>query len=321
MKEAQTDNKGRNAEKPSHFPAPAWKDIALRVKDEQTRDNLSIVAAGVAFYFILAMPPALASAVSIYGLVADPQQVSQQLNAISGMMPGEVSQILNDQLTRVTQQSGGALSFGMIIGLLLTLWSANKGTKALITSLNIVYDEEEDRGFFKLNLWSLMLTVGGIVGVLIVLGLLVALPALIDKLPLSSIAQGIFRYARWPLMACMVVVGLALIYRLAPDREQPKWRWVSWGSVIATLLWMIGSFLFSYYVSNFGDYNKTYGSMGAIAILMLWFFLSTYVVLLGAEINAEMEHQTQKDSTTGEPRPIGERKAYVADTVASRQNE
>jgi membrane protein len=224
-------------------------------------------------------------------------------------------------LTRVTQQSGGALSFGMIIGLLLTLWSANKGTKALITSLNIVYDEEEDRGFFKLNLWSLMLTVSGIIGVLIVLGLLVALPALIDKLPLSSIAQEIFRYARWPLMASMVVVGLALIYRLAPDREQPKWRWVSWGSVIATLLWMFGSFLFSYYASNFGDYNKTYGSMGAIAILMLWFFLSTYVVLLGAEINAEMEHQTQKDSTTGEPRPIGERKAYVADTVASSQNE
>ncbi|RJQ69416.1 MAG: YihY/virulence factor BrkB family protein [Desulfobacteraceae bacterium] len=317
----RTDDRGREAEKPSQMPSRAWKDIAVRVKQEQSRDNLSIVAAGVAFYFILAMPPAIASAVSIYGLIADPQQVSQQLNALSGIIPAEAAAVIKGQLNRLVQQSSEALGLGMLLGLLLALWSANKGTKALITSLNIVYEEEEKRGFIRLNLWSLMLTVLGIVAVLVALSLLVALPALIGKIGLSAFLKGLLVYARWPLLALLLVIGLAFIYRLAPDRDQPQWRWVSWGSVLATVLWIIGSVLFSYYVSNFGDYNKTYGSMGAVIILMLWFFLSSYVILLGGEINAEMEHQTSKDTTKGKPQPMGQRRAYVADTVSGEKSD
>lgn len=314
-------DRGREVETPHKIRWREWKDIILRVFDEQSKDNLGIVAAGVAFYFILAMPPAIASIVSIYGLVSDPHQVSQQISAISRIMPSEAQAIIQDQIHRLVQQTGGRLSIGVIVGLLLTLWSANKGTKALITSLNIVYDEEEKRGFIKLNAWSLMMTVLGVVTMLISLSLLIALPVLIGKLGLPGFIQGLFVYARWPLLALMLVIGLAIVYQLAPDRDRPQWRWVTWGSVLAALLWIAGSFLFSYYVANFGHYNKTYGSLGAIAILMVWFFLSTYLILLGGEINAELEHQTRKGSTTGKPRPIGQRGAHVADTLGAEKED
>lgn len=311
--------RGREAANPHQMPWRAWKDVTLRVVDEQGKDNLGIVAAGVAFYFILAMPPAIASIVSIYGLVSDPHEVSQQLSAISRIMPSEAHSIIQDQLNRLVQQSGGTLSIGVVIGLLLTLWSANKGTKALISSLNIVYNEEEKRSIIKLNAWSLMMTAVGVVTILVALGLLVALPAVIGKLGLPGFIQGLFVYARWPLLALLVIVGLSLVYRLAPDRDRPQWRWVTWGSVLAALLWIAGSFLFSFYVANFGSYNKTYGSLGAIVILMVWFFFSSYLVLLGGELNAELEHQTRKDTTRRQPRPIGQRDAYVADTLGKKK--
>jgi membrane protein len=204
---------------------------------------------------------------------------------------------------------------GVAVGLLLALWSAAKGMGALLTSLDIVYDESETRGFVKFNATALLMTLGAILFVLISLSLIAALPALLGHLGLPESIQSLLAWLRWPLLAVAVVLGLAVLYRYGPDRQNPKWSWVSWGAVIATVLWLAASALFSFYASNFGNYNETYGSMGAVIILMMWFFISAYVVLLGAEINAEMEHQTEQDTTTGAPRKRGEREAHVADTV------
>ncbi len=309
------EDRGRSARKPSSIPKPGWRDILLRVKDEQGRDNVSILSAGVAFYSLLAIIPALAAMVSIYGLVFDPSGIQQQLSMLLGILPQAAYDLLQSQLQRLAESSGGALSLGLIVGLLLSIWSAAKGMRALITALNIAYDEEEKRGFLKLNLMALLLTFCGIIFVLLSLSLIAALPALFGSLGLSGTMQTVVSLSRWPILALLIMVGLALIYRFAPYREKPRFRWVSWGALAATLLWIIVSLLFSYYVANFGSYNKTYGSMGAIVILLMWFFLTAYVVLMGAELNAEMEHQTGKDSTSGTPQPMGQRGAHVADTL------
>jgi membrane protein len=307
--------RGREAEKPSEIPRKGWRDVAVRVKNEQSSDNLSIIAAGAAFYAMLAIVPALAAAVTLYGLVADPASIQQHLQAVADIIPPAAYEILQSQLSRIAQKAETALSIGLVVSLIAALWSANKGMKALITSLNIVYDEEENRGFFKLNLWSMLLTICAILFSLLALTAIVALPFIIDSLGLPEIISNVVVLLRWPLLALVGIVALALIYRYAPDRDRPRWQWVSWGSVLAAVMWIVASLLFSWYVSNFDSYNKTYGSMGTVVILMMWFFLSTYFLLLGGEINAEMEHQTRKDTTTGEARSMGQRGAYAADTL------
>lgn len=312
------EERGRHAAKPSQIPKPGWRDILLRVKDEQKKDNLSIVAAGVAFYLILAIFPALAAMVSIYGLVLDPADVQRQLATVGSLLPPEAYRILDTQLTQIVSSSGGALGVSAVLGILLALWSAAKGMKAMITALNIAYGEEEGRGFFKLNALALLLTFGGIVFVLVSLGLILALPAFLEAVGLPGILDPLVKLLRWPLLAGCVMVALALLYRFAPNRNRPRWQWVSAGSVIATLLWIAVSVLFSVYVSQFGSYNETYGSMGAVIILLMWFFLSAYMFLLGAELNAEMEHQTTEDTTKGTSRPMGERRAQMADTLGRK---
>ncbi|MFZ0135068.1 MAG: YihY/virulence factor BrkB family protein [Desulfobacterales bacterium] len=309
------DSRGRRASRPREIPRKGWGDVLLRVKDEQSDDNVSIIAAGVAFYWFLAIFPALAAAVSIYALAADPAQLQQQIDTLGTVLPPEAYRILQAQLTTLVQHSGGALGLGMIFGILLTIWSANKGMKALITALNIVYDEQERRGFIMLNAVSLLFTFCAILLGLVAISLLIAVPALIGLVGFSGTLRALLTYLRWPLLGVFLAFGLALAYRFFPDRDAPKWRWVSWGSISATLLWLAGSVLFSLYVANFGSFGKTYGSMGAVAILLLWFYLTAYVILLGAELNAEMEHQTREDSTVGRPEPLGRRRAYVADTT------
>ncbi|MFZ0611786.1 MAG: YihY/virulence factor BrkB family protein [Desulfobacterales bacterium] len=315
MPEIDENGRGRKASRPREISRKGWGDILLRVKDEQADDNLSIIAAGVAFYWFLAMFPALAAAVSLYGLAADPAQLQQEMGTLGTVLPPEAYRIIQTQLTTLVQHSGGTLGLGMIFGILLTIWSANKGLKALITALNIVYDEQDRRGFIKLNALSLLFTFCAILLALVAVSLVIAVPALIGLLGLSGALQALVTYLRWPLLGLFLAFGLALAYRFLPDRDAPKWRWVSWGSVSATLLWLAGSILFSLYVANFGSFGKTYGSMGAVAILLLWFYLTAYVILLGAELNSEMEHQTHKDSTVGRPEPMGRREAYVADTT------
>jgi membrane protein len=316
--EGRGAERGRTAERPSEVPAAGWRDILWRVKAEMAKDNLSLVAAGVAFYVLLAIFPAIAAIVSIYGLVADPQTVEQQLAAISHLLPEEARGIIEEQLKRVTSTASTQLSFGAAFGLLLAIWSANKGTQALITALNIVYDEEEKRGFIKLNLISLALTIGLILFLIVGLALIAVLPALLGNLGLPAEIRQWAAWLRWPVLAVAFMLALAALYRYAPSRDTPRWRWVSWGAVLATVLWLIGSALFSWYVTNFGNYNETYGSIGAVVVLMMWLWLSVLIVLLGAEVNAEMEHQTGRDTTRGADQPIGRRGAYVADTVGEQ---
>ena len=307
---------GRDAVQPRDIPAKGWRQIALRVKQELSKDNVSIVAAGIAFYGLLAIFPAIAALVSIYGLVANPADIENHLSALSSVMPAQAWDILNQQLGKVASGATGRLTFGFLLSLGLALWSATAGVKTLMTALNITYDEEETRGFIKFNALALLMTLGAILFTIVAIGLVIVLPALFAAIGLGSTVESILSILRWPLLALAVIAILAVVYRYAPDRDQPKWRWVTWGSAVATVLWILASVLFSFYVSNFGSYNETYGSLGAVVILLMWFYISAYVVLLGAELNAEMERQTAADSTKGPEKPMGKRGAYAADTLA-----
>lgn len=309
------DDRGRQAGRPGEIPARGWRDIALRVKRELTEDDISIVAGGVAFYAFLALFPALAALISLYGLLADPADVERQIDVLAAALPSQVQTTLREQMHALVGRSSQSLGLGVAVSLALALWSANKGTKALVTALNIAFDQEEDRGFFKRNGMTLLFTIGAVVFAAVAIGTVVALPALLGRLGLSGVGEFLVRWLRWPALAALVLLGLAVLYRYGPARAPAQWRWVTWGSAVATGLWLLGSAAFSYYVSNFGSYDRTYGSLGAIVILLTWFLLSAYVVLLGAELNAEMEHQTERDSTTGPPEPRGRRGAYHADTV------
>lgn len=308
-------HRGRSADKPSDIPKQGWKDILFRVKSQISKDHASIVAAGVTFYAFLAIFPAIAAIVSIYGLVVDPATVEQQMNQLTAMLPAQAHDLLSQQLRAVSSRSSTALGFGVVVSILLAIWSAKKGTNALIEGMNIAYDEEEKRGFFKKTFVTFMFTLGGVIVAILSAVLVVALPAALGNLGLPDALAIVVRVLRWVLLAGVLLFSLAVVYRFAPDREHPKWRWVSWGSGIAVVLWLIASWLFSFYVSNFGSYDKTYGSLAAVVILLMWLFISAYIVLLGAEINSEMEHQTERDSTTGPERPMGERKAHHADTL------
>ena len=223
--------------------------------------------------------------------------------------------MIQTQLTQIVNSQSSQLGWGLLLSIALALWSAAKGMKAMMQAMNITYDEEERRGTIKLNLVALLLTFGAIILVGVFLGLIALLPALWGSLGLSETIRAVLNYLRWPLLALAAIVALAVLYRYVPSRERPQWRWVSWGAVSAAVLWLLGSSLFSLYVSNFVNYDKTYGSLGVVVILMIWFLLSVYSILLGSEVNAEMEHQTARDTTSGEARPRGARGAYVADTV------
>ncbi len=313
--EDQSSERGREADAPSKIPKTGWKDILLRVKDEQGKDNLSIVSAGVAFYALFSIFPAITAFVSLYGLVADPAQVQQQVASFKGIVPQQVYQIISSQISSIVSSSSGKLGISLGVSIVLALWSAAKGMKAMITALDIAYDEQENRGIIRFNAVSLLLTLGAILFMIVSLALIVVLPGLLGNLGLPSPLQLLISIARWVLLAAFIMVGLGVLYRFAPDRDYPQWRWASGGAILATVAWIIASVLFSIYVSNFGSYNATYGSMGAVIVLLTWLFLTSYLILLGAELNAEMEHQTRKDTTRGEPRPMGSRGAHAADTM------
>ena len=308
-------SRGREAGRPGEIPARGWWDITRRVMSQMKEDRLSIIAAGVAFYGLLAVFPALIALVALYGLVFDPAQVEQQISAVSGMLPPQAADILLGQLHELTQTDSAALGAGAIGGLVLALWSASAGVRTLMEALNVAYDEEEKRGFVGFYGTALLLTLGAVLGAILAIGLVVALPVAAKFLGLGSFVENLLGFARWPIFALLLLLGLAVAYRYGPSRDEPRWRWVSVGAVVAMVLWVVGSIAFSIYVTQFGNYNETYGAMGAVVILLMWFLLSSYAVLLGAEFNAEMERQTRKDTTKGPEKPMGARSAYAADTV------
>lgn len=307
--------RGREASNPAQIPKRGWKDILLRVKAEISDDNMSIVAAGVAFYLLLAIVPAMAAFVAIYGLFSDPQSIGTQLDALGNVLPEDARRMLEEQLTRLASRSGRALGLGAAIGLLVSLWSAMNGTKALITALNVAYDEREKRGFLKLNLIALVLTLGVMAFVVVALALIAVIPALLQFVGLGEVVEWTVQILRWPLILVVLLLVLAALYRWAPAREEARWSWVSPGALCAGVLWLLGSIGFSLYVSFVADYDATYGSLGAVVVLLMWMYISTYAVLLGAETNAEIERQTRKDTTEGPPQPMDSRGAYAADTL------
>jgi len=310
-----SESRGRSAERPRDIPAPGWRDILWRVKERISRDNLSIIAAGVAFYALMAIFPALIALVSVYGMLFDPEQVTNQVAALRGVLPGEAADLLLQQLGELTSMDRTSLGVGSIAAILVAMWSASAGMRTLMQALDVAYEEKEKRGTIRFYATALLLTLGAIVAAAVSIAVVVALPAVLKFLGLGTLLENVISYARWPLLTAGMIVGLAVLYRYGPDRREPQWRWVTWGAAIATFMWLAGSALFSLYVTQFGNYNKTYGSMGAVVILLTWFLLTAYVLLIGAEINAEMERQTRKDTTEGAARPLGRRGAHAADTV------
>jgi membrane protein len=313
---ATDQERGRDADAPQQIPMRGWKDVAVRVKDEAREDNVTLIAAGIAFFSLLSLVPAMVAAISLYGLVSTPEDVARNLGDLTSTMPEEARRLVTDQLQQVVSSSKSGLSVGLVVGLVVALWGASAAMKQLIVALSAMYDEKDSRGYVKLRLRALLLTVGGIAFLGISLVLLTGAPAWAESMgnEVASLAVSILR---WPVLFVLMVVALSVVYRYAPDRDQPKWRWVSWGSASATVLWILASAGFSFYASHFGSYNKTYGSMAAVVVMMLWLYITALCVLIGAELNAELERQTAQDSTQGADEPLGHRDAYAADTVGA----
>jgi membrane protein len=306
---------GGQADSPTQIPAQGWKQVLLRTKQQIKEDNISLLAAGVAFYAFIALFPALIAAVTVYGLVADPAEVEQQIAGFSGSLPPEAAALLTEQLKGIASGSSSALGWGLLLSLGGALFAASGGVVNLINAVNIAYDEEETRGFLKLRGLALLLTLGAIVFIVVAVGLVAVLPVVLDAAGLGAAGRIAAQIARWAGLVAFVLVALAVVYRFAPDRDDPKFRWVGLGSAVATVLWIIGSAAFSLYVSNFGSYGKTYGALAGVVVLLLWLWLTSLIILVGAEINSETEQQTAKDTTQGPEKPMGERRAVKADTL------
>jgi membrane protein len=306
---------GRHAGNPLRIPWAGWKDILWRTYVRTGEDRLLATAAGVVFFGLLAIFPAVTALVSCYGLFASPSTIGANLQTLALMLPQGSFQIVQDQIGRVLDKGNTALGATFLFGLALAIWSANAGVKAVIDALNVVYEEREKRGFVRLNLLALAFTTGGIAALLLMVGAVVALPLAFDHLGLEPESQTIVALARWPLLFGVLVAALGILYRSGPSRPPARWRWLSIGAVTAALLWIAGSALLSWYLSNFGNYTATYGSLGAAIGLMMWMWMSAIIVLCGAELNSEIEHQTALDTTVGRPRPLGVRGAVTADTL------
>ena len=311
------DRLGRAADEPHQIPAAGWWDILKRLFADIGRDNVSLMAAGVAFYGLLSLAPGFTALVALYGLLFDPSQVQAQVAAMEGMIPEEARKLIADQLTTIVQGSSSSLGVSFVVSLALAIWSANSGTSALMQALNVAYGEREQRNVLRYYGSALLLTAAAVLFGILSLILVAIIPAVVGLLPLGNFGKEL-GWIRWPVLTILFAAGLSVVYRYAPSRNEPRWSWVSSGAVAATILWLIGSALFSLYVEKFATYNKTYGSLGAVVVLLMWFWLSAYAVLLGAELNAEMEHQTARDTTDRPRKPMGRRGAYVADTVAPR---
>lgn len=313
--------RGRAADEPSEIPSRGWKDIAWRVYENFQNDRVMLIAAGVTYYALLALFPATAALVSLYGLFTDASTISDHLRLVSGFLPDGALEVIGDQIKRIASQGGATLGTAFLGTLALALWGANAGTKAIFDALNIIYKEREKRSFFVLTAWSMVFTIAALVLVLLAVAGVIAVPVALRLFGVSETSgAALLALLRWPLLYLAVLFGLACLYRYGPSRTKPQWRWVSWGSAVAGGVWLIASLLLSWYVANFGDYNATYGSLGAVIGFMVWIWLSTMIVLLGGEINAEMEHQTAKDTTEGGSKPLGARGARMADEVGEARS-
>lgn len=306
---------GLDAEFPAKIPSKGWLEILKRTGKQVMADNVSIVSGGVAFYVFVALVPTLIAVISLYGLVANPVDVGRQLGPFLSALPRDAARLVETQVTAITEQEESSLGFGLVVGVIIALVGASKGMLALVSALNIAFDEQETRKFVKLRGLALALTVGLAVAAVAGVGGMVVVRNLASEL--GTFGETAVAVLRWPVLAMLVVFALAALYRYAPDRATPKWRWVTPGALVATVLWLLGSIAFSVYVRNFGNYNETYGTLGAVVVLLLWLLLTAYAIVLGAEFDSETERQTKRDSTRGPSQPLGQRGAFSADTVGS----
>ena len=313
--EAREPGRGRLADSPGEIPQRGWKDILWRVWQQSTEDRILSVAGSMAFFSLLALFPGLSSLVALYGLFADSSTIGGHLSSLAFVLPAGAFEIVSAQIELAVKASSGALGLRFAFSVLLAVWSANSGMKATFDGLNVAYGEKERRGVIELNIQSLAFTFLGILTAGFVILVIIILPVAFRFLHLDSASEFWISLLRWPVLLVAVWCALVVLYRFGPSREQPKWRWVTWGSVVGTLGWAVVSVLFSWYVAGFGSYDSSYGPLGAIIAFMTWIWLSATVILLGAELNAEMEHQTARDSTTGTPKPLGQRGARMADTI------
>jgi membrane protein len=297
--ETSADWRGCEATGPANSPKPGLRDAFLRVKNAISEDNISLLAGGVAFNAFLSIFPAITALLSIYGLFAEPSQVAQQLGALQGTVPAPVLKIIQKQMSSIANGSGSALGIGLIVSLLIAIYSASKAMRALIVALNNVYNETEKRGFLKVKLVTLVFTFAAVCFVLLMLGV-IGLPSYLQHAGIPAWLDAAIRVLRWIVMLGFMSVALTLVYALAPSRRPPRMKWVSPGAILAILVWLLASIGFSFYIANFGNYNKAYGSLAAIVILMLWFWIGTFMVLIGAELNAALEPTSRMDSTRGD---------------------
>jgi membrane protein len=320
LRRAHEPGRGRRATYPWQIPLAGWRDILWRTYAETFSDRLPSIAGGVAFFALFSIFPAITALVSAYGLFFDASMITHNLSLADDVVPNEVLDLLRQQADRIASQSNGTLTIGFVVGLLVALWSAMGGVKAMIDALNVTYDQKETRSLLRYNFVALLFTVGGFAILLLAIGAVVVVPLAFSWFGLAGISAVLMRIARWPALLLVVLAALSILYRYGPDRRVARWQWVSVGSIFASVAWIGASILFSWYLGKFNSYNATYGSLGAVAAMMMWLWISASVVLLGAELNAEIEHQTAKDSTIGEDKPLGKRGATMADTVGAKQD-
>lgn len=308
---------GRHAQTPAQIPAQGWKEIALRTWKEGSKDNISIVAAGVAFYGLLAMVPLLGATVLTYGLVASPETVLHNVQSLATSLPKDVAKLIGDQLMNVVKTSGGKKGFGLLIAIAIALWGARNAASSMLTALNIAYEEEEKRGFIKVTLLSLAITVAGVIlGMIaaVVVGVMASLQALLPDLGSAGVIAG--KAVAYAFLAAVAAAAAATLYRYGPSRAKAKWTWITPGSLFFAIGWVILTLAFGFYVSHFGKYNVTYGSLGGVIVFVTWLYLSSFILLYGAEFNSEIEQQTAKDTTVDRAdKPLGARGAWAADHV------
>jgi membrane protein len=290
-------DRGRDADAPWQIPVRGWADILRRAWKGTAERNLSLVAGGVTYYLLLALFPGFAALFSVYGLVANPADAAKSVQSLSSMLPPSTVELIGDELSQLASASSQSLSLGAIIGIAIALWSGVRGMTGMMTALNIAYDQPERRGFIRFNATALMLTIVVVIGGLIAFALVAGLPAALHWVGARRPGLWIGLVVEWPLLIVFVMGMVALIYRYGPDRSEPRWKWASLGVIVATILWVLGSVLFSAYIYYFGSYNKTYGSLGLPLILLTWMWLSVFVVMFGAEINGEAERQTNQNTT------------------------
>lgn len=317
---ARESGRGREASRPEQIPPRGWRDIFWRVFWSISENRILSTAGGVAFFALLAVFPGIAAVVSLYGLFADASTIGKHLSVLSGFLPDGVLALISEQITVISRRGNETIGAVFVAWLLIAIGSANSGIAALFDALNVVYDEREKRSLVRLYATTLLFTLAGIVFVILAITGVVVLPLMLRFVGLAETTEWLIAILRWPILLVTIVVSLACIYRYGPSRRDARWRWVTWGSVLGATLWMAASMLFSYYVATFDSYNKTYGSLGAGVGFMVWLWISAVIVLIGGELNAEMEHQTARDTTEGGVKPLGARGAMMADHVGKAES-